>query len=93
MDSDVNVIMDSRQGDLLQDIAEWSDRMLGESKLTINGITEKVPNPGFWGSENLDMLDELPALRILICGYTGVGKSTLVSKVFGIDRVGRLSDT
>ena len=30
---------------------------------------------------------EVKAFRILVCGRTGVGKSTLINKVFGVDLV------
>lgn len=31
------------------------------------------------------------AFRILVCGKTGVGKSTLINKVFGVEMVGLTS--
>lgn len=70
--------------------------MLGETEQVVDDgttkITKSMPNPGFWSrSDNFEIdVDSLPPLRILVCGYPGVGKSNLVSKVFGVDLV-RLS--
>lgn len=30
---------------------------------------------------------DLPAIRVLVCGNTGIGKSTLINKVFGVEVV------
>ena len=89
MDSDINLIMDTKQGALVQHLSEWSGRMLGEIDLTFDNMTKRIPNPGFWNTDAEDDLDSdaLPPLRILLCGYAGVGKSALVSKVFGVDFV------
>lgn len=38
-------------------------------------------------------LDHLPKCRILVCGATGVGKSTLLNAVFGIELVSNVSET
>lgn len=41
-------------------------------------------NQGFWNDGETAAMEDLPALRILVCGNTGVGKSTLISRVFGV---------
>lgn len=41
--------------------------------------------PWLQGSELLD--SNVKAFRILVCGKTGVGKSTLINKVFGVEMV------
>ncbi|KAK5121572.1 hypothetical protein LTR85_004744 [Meristemomyces frigidus] len=86
IDTDINLIMETKQGTLVQDLSEWSARMLGEVELSFDGVTKMIPNPGFWNADDDDSeRSDLPPLRILICGYPGVGKSTLVNKVFGVD--------
>ena len=88
IDSDINLIMETKQGELVQYLSEWSGRMLGEVDLKFAGITKRIPNPGFWSSDDHNEKDvDLPPLRILVCGYVGVGKSTLVGRVFGVDSV------
>lgn len=50
--------------------------MLGESK--------NLLNPGFWSDRGTLEIDDLKSIRILVCGNTGVGKSTLINRVFGV---------
>lgn len=38
----------------------------------------------FWDHAPMDTDSNLKAIRILICGNAGVGKSTLLNKVFGL---------
>lgn len=93
IDENVAVIMETKHAQLVQNLSEWSSTMLGEIEHAVDDgmtkITKMVPNPGFWNkSEDFEIdVDSLPPLRILVCGYTGVGKSNLVSKVFGVDLV------
>ncbi|KAL8758512.1 MAG: hypothetical protein Q9199_001424 [Rusavskia elegans] len=46
-----------------------------------------VANQGSWNDEDADPLEnnDLKTIRILVCGNTGVGKSTLINRVFGIN--------
>jgi predicted GTPase len=39
----------------------------------------------FWKHPTEDIDGRLKAVRILICGEAGIGKSTLINKVFGAD--------
>ena len=93
IDESVTVIMETKHAQLVQNLSEWSASMLGEIERIVDDgvtkITKTVPNPGFWSrSDNYEIdVDSLPPLRILVCGYPGVGKSNLVSKVFGVDLV------
>lgn len=48
------------------------------------GKAGEFENQGFWNNGALDMDDSGP-IRILVCGNSGVGKSTLINKVFGVD--------
>lgn len=60
-------------------IEKWRSRMLG--------TRHHVANQGFWSDEDDDPLESgnLQTIRILVCGNTGVGKSTLINRVFGVD--------
>ena len=41
----------------------------------------------FWGERETVDIEEPGAIRILVCGNTGVGKSTLINEVFGVELV------
>ena len=51
------------------------------------GSKDGMVNPGFWLDEEEDDLADPGAIRVLVCGNTGVGKSTLINKTFGVDVV------
>ena len=48
------------------------------------GETHQILNQGFWTDRKTLEIEELRNIRILVCGNTGVGKSTLINKVFGV---------
>lgn len=53
------------------------------------GKTHSILNRGFWSDRaTLEIdepgIDELEKICILVCGNTGVGKSTLINRVFGV---------
>ena len=62
-----------------EDIDQWSVKMLGQT----NGLL----NQGFWIDRKRVEVDDPSSIRILVCGNTGVGKSTLINQVFGVDVV------
>ena len=43
-------------------------------------------NQQFWDAETDGMPTGINHIRILVCGNNGIGKSTLINKVFGIRR-------
>lgn len=57
-------------------LEKWRAKMLGKA--------HSVTNQGFWADRETSEIDELKYIRILVCGNTGVGKSTLVNRVFGV---------
>ncbi|KAL8775566.1 MAG: hypothetical protein Q9209_000062 [Squamulea sp. 1 TL-2023] len=60
-------------------IERWRPKMLG--------TRHHISNQGAWNDDDPDLLDNdnLKTIRILVCGNTGVGKSTLINRVFGVD--------
>lgn len=53
------------------------------------GKTNDILNRGFWSDRaTLEIdepgIDEPEKIRILVCGNTGVGKSTLINRIFGV---------
>ncbi|KAK3615107.1 hypothetical protein LTR56_026799 [Elasticomyces elasticus] len=77
LDEYVGVAMEAKELKLQRNLADWRERMLG----TLNGVV----NTGFWLDEDIDDVPHPGAIRVLVCGNTGVGKSTLINKVFGVD--------
>ena len=82
LDEHSNVALESKELRLQRNLEDWRAKMLGSK----NGVV----NPGFWldGEEEDDDESANPgAIRVLVCGNTGVGKSTLINKTFGVDVV------
>jgi hypothetical protein len=46
-----------------------------------------TPEAEFWNEREVVMIDEPLSVRILVCGNCGVGKSSLVNAVFGVEVV------
>lgn len=68
------------QNELLKNLTTLEMRMLGT-------IDNAIIDHGFWsgGSQvRRQLTDERWPIRILVCGNTGVGKSTLINRVFGV---------
>lgn len=49
------------------------------------GYKHHVVSQGFWSDGDPVENDGLKTIRILVYGNTGVGKSTLINRVFGVD--------
>lgn len=79
LDEHINIALDTKEAKLQRYLEDWRERMLGKQ----NGLL----NFGFWGDDNDADDDELDpgAIRVLVCGNTGVGKSTLINKIFGVE--------
>lgn len=78
LDEHVNVALESKEVKLQRHLEGYRDKMLG---VTAYGMI----NPGFWLDEDDDDSGNPGAIRVLVCGNTGVGKSTLINKTFGVD--------
>lgn len=53
------------------------------------GKIDSVVNRGFWSDRAISEfdepeIDEPKKIRVLVCGNTGVGKSTLINRIFGV---------
>ena len=59
-------------------VETWRAKMLGTK--------HHILNHGFWSDGDILENDSLKAIRILVCGNCGVGKSTLINRVFGVSR-------
>jgi predicted GTPase len=46
-----------------------------------------TPDKEFWNEREVVTIDEPAAVCILVCGNCGVGKSSLVNTVFGVEVV------
>ena len=81
LDERLNIALETKELKLQRHIESWRERMLGT---TPDGIV----NPGFWlDDEDSGEVLNPGAIRVLVCGNTGVGKSTLINKTFGVDVV------
>ncbi|KAF2765736.1 hypothetical protein EJ03DRAFT_354618 [Teratosphaeria nubilosa] len=76
LDEHSNVALEMKELKLQRYIEDWREKMLGSK--------DGVVNHGFWLDEDDDDNLDLGAIRVLVCGNTGVGKSTLVNKTFGV---------
>ncbi len=63
---------------------KWRPKMLG--------VQNYILNQGFWSDVTPALDDGLKFIRILVVGNTGVGKSTLINRVFGISPSGEHPD-
>ena len=55
------------------------------------GKIDSILNRGFWSDSATLETDEPGAeeprkIRVLVCGNSGVGKSTLINRIFGVSR-------
>ena len=82
LDDHVSVALESKEIKLQRHLEDYRDKMLGFNAYGF-------PNPGFWLDDDDDDSPNPGAIRVLVCGNTGVGKSTLINKTFGVDVVCR----
>ncbi|KAI9700970.1 MAG: hypothetical protein M1820_006615 [Bogoriella megaspora] len=79
LDESVNISLDTKDQRLQNHIEHYRQRILG-----MVGPNQDVLNPGFWNEHTVQPFDNPGAIRVLVCGNTGVGKSTLINRVFGV---------
>lgn len=77
LDEHINVALDTKEAKLQRNLEEWRENMLGTQSGHVN--------MGFWGDGSITDDGNPGAIRVLVCGNTGVGKSTLINKTFGVE--------
>ena len=81
IDEHMSIAMETKEVKMQRHLEDWREKTLGANKHGMlmehwqEELGDDSPNPG--------------AIRILVCGNTGVGKSTLINKTFGVDVVGQ----
>jgi hypothetical protein len=78
--------LDERENELQKSLAAYERKMLGVKE----GL---VTDYGFWAASDPargHMPDKRWPIRALVCGDAGVGKSTLINKVFGVSSLVRM---
>ncbi len=79
IDEHANLALENKESNLHQYIESYRVRMLGYDN---HGMLNEP-----WGDDMVDDSSNPGAIRVLVCGNTGVGKSTLINKTFGVDVV------
>ena len=79
VDEHSSITLEMREVKLQRYLEDWREKMLGSK--------DGVVNTGFWLDQDDDDAPDPGPLRVLVCGNTGVGKSTLINRTFGVDVV------
>lgn len=81
LDEHIGISLETKELELQRQIEDYREKMLGSK--------DGIVNTGFWldGEDDMDDSVSAGAIRVLVCGNTGVGKSTLINKTFGVDVV------
>lgn len=78
LDRFMYISLDVKHFPFYQFLHAWRSKILGQKDDLLNGC--------FWNTApSIAEVEEPGAVRILVCGNTGVGKSSLINKVFGND--------
>lgn len=77
LDEHIHVALDTKEARLQRQLEDWRETMLGKQNNAMNF--------GFWGDEENTNALEGGAIRVLVVGNTGVGKSTLINRTFGVN--------
>lgn len=71
---------------------EYSNVFLNSRDFPFRNRNEEIrqtilPENGFWDDGKIVSIEDPAATRILVLGNAGIGKSTLINKVFGAEVV------
>ncbi|KAI3536009.1 hypothetical protein CSPX01_11043 [Colletotrichum filicis] len=76
LDKYIGIGLDMQKFPFYDKLEKWRYKTLGQDV--------DFPNQGFWNDAAIQDYKDFGPLRILVCGNTGVGKSSLINKVFGV---------
>ncbi|RYC65740.1 hypothetical protein CHU98_g413 [Xylaria longipes] len=77
MDKYLHALLDRKSFPFYEQIEIWREKIMG--------LEHTVQNQGYWNQRGETVPESLPAMRILVCGNCGVGKSALINQVFGVE--------
>lgn len=60
-------------------LERWRDQALGQRHRSVSG------SMGFWNDNTAPDPEDPGAIRVLVCGNAGVGKSSLINRIFGVN--------
>lgn len=79
LDEYLYAVLNNKDFPSLDFIESWRPKIMG--------VEHELPNQGFWNDRALFDIEQPHAIRVLVCGNTGIGKSTLINRVFGVEIV------
>ncbi|KAI0862785.1 hypothetical protein F4860DRAFT_522773 [Xylaria cubensis] len=77
IDKYLHASLDRKSFPFYEQVENWREKMMG--------LEHTIQNQGYWNHREEIVPEDLPAMRILVCGNCGVGKSALINRVFGVE--------
>ncbi|KAK6853685.1 hypothetical protein PG995_010497 [Apiospora arundinis] len=80
LDEHMSTCLNVQNDPFYKHLLKWRLNSLG-----LDDRFPEIPNMGFWNmGPSTNEPEDFGAIRILVCGNTGVGKSSLINKIFGL---------